>query len=425
MKNNVFLENLDVIIRAPNGINLLRQSILKNAVDGKLVRHNVEEESGFELVKKILDSRGLTVSAESKPTSDMPSNWGRAKLGEIFHLEMGQSPNSDSYNSRKVGLPFYQGKTDFGLFVPTPRVWCSSPTKVAEVGDVLLSVRAPVGPTNFADEKCCIGRGLAAVRPLGNMRTEFVLWWLRAYETQIAEMGTGTTFIAVSKKNLAPFMIAIPPLAEQERILEKIKELMKLCDILETQLKLQDSLSVAARNSAMDALSTSQSQEEFQKAWKRIQNNWEVIAGTPESIESLRSLIRELAVRGLITNVDRNFHTESEDPHEAPFNIPDSWSWVKLGDVIDFFNGYAFRSDEYIANGVGVVRMSDMKSGHIIQDHMKYVSIDRLRSLAETFQVKPGDIVMGMTGATLGKPCVNRTTETFLLNQPSSDEKNR
>lgn len=99
------------------------------------------------------------------------------------------------------------------------------------------------------------------------------------------------------------------------------------------------------------------------------------------------------------------------------FNIPASWKWAKLGDVVEFVNGFAFRSDEYTISGVGVVRMSDLKSGQIIPDHMKYVSLDRLSSLAESFQVKPGDIVMGMTGATLGKPCVNRTTVTFLLNQ--------
>ncbi len=307
MINNLDLDNLEIITRAPNGIKLLRQLILRNALSGKLVRQNSEEGTGFELVAKVLDNRGIKVGAENKPNSGIPKNWGRAKLGEIFYLEMGQSPNSDSYNSRGEGLPFYQGKTDFGSFVPTPRVWCSSPTKVAEVGDVLLSVRAPVGPTNFADEKCCIGRGLAAVRPLGGMQTEFVLWWLRAYETQIAEMGTGTTFIAVSKKNLEPFMISVPPLAEQKRILDKINELMKLCDSLETQFSLRDSLSIAARRSAVDAISTAQSQEEFEIAWNRIQLNWEVIVGTPDAINSLRKLILSLAARGKLVNSPDRF----------------------------------------------------------------------------------------------------------------------
>ncbi len=417
MNSNLLIDNLEIITRAPNGIKLLRELILKYAVSGRLVNQDSDEGNGSDLVLKILNSRGIKVNGENEPHSDLPKNWGRAKLGEIFHLEMGQSPNSDSYNSRGDGLPFYQGKTDFGPFVPTPRFWCSSPGKVAEVGDVLLSVRAPVGPTNFADEKCCIGRGLAAVRPLGGMRTEFVLWWLRAYESQFAEMGTGTTFVAISKKNLYPFIVSIPPLAEQDRILDKINELMKFCDDLENRFSLQEKLIIAVRKSAVDAVSSAQNSKELQTAWKRIQKNWEMILGTPESIELLKSLVRELAVRGVITNHDHILQIQSNAQSGELFEIPVSWRWVKLDEVIDFVNGFAFSSGEYQTQGIGVVRMSDMKSGQIIPDHMKKVSIERFESLSDAFQVKPGEIVMGMTGATLGKPCVNRTALTFLLNQ--------
>jgi len=100
----------------------------------------------------------------------------------------------------------------------------------------LLSVRAPVGPTNFVQEESCIGRGLAAIRPLCGMSTNFVLWWMRAHESKITAMGTGTTFIAVSKKNLFPFSIPVPPLLEQERIVAKVDELMGLCNELETAI---------------------------------------------------------------------------------------------------------------------------------------------------------------------------------------------
>jgi type I restriction enzyme S subunit len=348
MTQTFHLDNLEIITQAPNGIKLLRQLVLRHAISGRLVRQDLEDGSGLELVEKVLNSRGIKVGIENQPNADIPKNWGRAKLGEIFYLEMGQSPNSDSYNSQREGLPFYQGKTDFGSFVPTPRLWCSSPTKIAEVGDVLLSVRAPVGPTNFADERCCIGRGLAAVRPLGGVQTEFVLWWLRAYETQIAEMGTGTTFIAVSKKNLEPFMIAIPPLAEQNRILHRINELMKLCDTLESQFSLRDSLSTAARRSAVDAISTAQSQKEFEIAWNRIQLNWEVIAGTPESIESLRNLILSLAISGnltkgfiskdsvreLLDNVGERINPYPEMSDER-FAIPTHWKWVPLASIAE------------------------------------------------------------------------------------------
>jgi type I restriction enzyme S subunit len=388
MRSNVLLENLGIFAHTSDGIRLLRQSILRNAISGRLVDQGSEEGTGYELVAKILGNRGIEAGLQNQPNSDMPKNWGRAKLGEIFYLEMGQSPNSDSYNSRKDGLPFYQGKTDFGTFVPTPRVWCSKPNKVAEAGDVLLSVRAPVGPTNYASEKCCIGRGLAAVRPLGGMQTEFTLWWLRAYETQIAEMGTGTTFVAVSKKNLEPFMISVPPLAEQKRILDKINELMKLCDELEARILLQNRLSTAARNSAVAAISTAQTQEEMQIAWERIQSNWEVLTGTSDSVESIRLLVHDLATRGVLSG-------------EEIFEV------VELKDIAQINYGYT-ESAKRTEVGPKFLRITDIQLGKVDWDTVPYCPISSAEE--EKHLLKDGDLVFARTGATTGK--------SFLLNNP-------
>ena len=86
-----------------------------------------------------------------------------ARLGDICEINMGQSPDSSSYNDNNDGLPFFQGNADFGELYPTVRVWCSQPSKVANKNDILISVRAPIGALNIADCKCCIGRGIAAL----------------------------------------------------------------------------------------------------------------------------------------------------------------------------------------------------------------------------------------------------------------------
>ena len=93
----------------------------------------------------------------------MPPGWVEASLSDIAEITFGQSPPSSTYNEEKQGLPFYQGKLEFGEIYPTPRKWCSVPQKIAEKGDVLISIRAPVGPTNICPERSCIGRGLAAI----------------------------------------------------------------------------------------------------------------------------------------------------------------------------------------------------------------------------------------------------------------------
>jgi type I restriction enzyme S subunit len=152
-------------------------------------------------------------------------------LPEVAKIIMGQSPPSSSYNTEGEGLPFFQGKADFGDLYPTVRMFCTEPNKIAQVGDILISVRAPVGPTNLALEKCCIGRGLAAIRSSKNIETQYLLYFLRSYEPELAERGTGSTFDAISRRDLEAIQLPLPSLNEQKRIaaiLNKANRLRRL-----------------------------------------------------------------------------------------------------------------------------------------------------------------------------------------------------
>lgn len=142
-----------------------------------------------------------------------------AKLETFCSINMGQSPDSATYNTEGKGLPFFQGNADFGNIHPKVRVWCSAPTKVANAEDILISVRAPIGALNIASEKCCIGRGLAALTVDSSLCEQKYLWY--GLESKIDELnakGTGSTFKAINKKSLAETEICLPPLDEQRRI---------------------------------------------------------------------------------------------------------------------------------------------------------------------------------------------------------------
>lgn len=167
---------------------------------------------------------------EKGERGELPKGWVWARLEDISEVILGQSPPSSSYNQSGEGLPFYQGKLEFGKTYPTPRKWCTEPHKVAAQGDVLISVRAPVGPTNICPHEACIGRGLAAIRGMGGIQPEFLLYALRAFEQVLASEGTGTTFQAISGKKLRGFAVPLPPLAEQHRIVAKIEELLTQLD---------------------------------------------------------------------------------------------------------------------------------------------------------------------------------------------------
>lgn len=167
------------------------------------------------------------------------------KLKECCTIIAGQSPESKYYNSNGDGLPFFQGKADFGELYPSIRVYCSQPTKIAEKDDILLSVRAPVGPTNLAPCKVCIGRGLTAIRPSEVLLTRYVLLFFRYFEAQLASKGTGTTFKAITQDVVKNLEMPIPPLPEQERIVARIEELFSQLDAgVETLKKTKAQLAV-------------------------------------------------------------------------------------------------------------------------------------------------------------------------------------
>ena len=140
------------------------------------------------------------------------------KLGEIVNINMGQSPRSEFYNSRGEGMPFYQGVTDFGEKYPKKSTYCSRPTKIAEVGDIFFSVRAPVGDVNVAIEKSCIGRGVAALR-MKNGNNDFLYFFLKNYERYFKGISGGTTYESINKDQLEDIEFIIPSdLNEQKRI---------------------------------------------------------------------------------------------------------------------------------------------------------------------------------------------------------------
>ncbi len=156
----------------------------------------------------------------------IPTGWKEKTLGddEVSQIIMGQSPPSSTYNKERRGIPFYQGKTDFGDKFPTPSVWCDSPKKIAKKGDILISVRAPVGPTNWAIEDCCIGRGLAAIRP--KIEPSYLYYYLKLLGPTLLNHGTGSTFKAIGKSYLHNIPIPVAPLEIQRKVVQKLDDIL-------------------------------------------------------------------------------------------------------------------------------------------------------------------------------------------------------
>ena len=221
---------VDSLKKAQGQLQRYRRSILKAAFEGELTRKWREAHSSD------LEPMSVSKPITSGGLPELPNCWMWTTLEEISEIVLGQSPPSSTYNTDRKGLPFYQGKLEFGELYPTPRKWCTAPKKIAKKGDVFISIRAPVGPTNLCPEKSAVGRGLAAIRGLHGIQPFFIFYLMRRFENEIASRGTGTTFNAITGNQLKTFQIPLPPLAEQEQIVSELERCFSAADEVEATI---------------------------------------------------------------------------------------------------------------------------------------------------------------------------------------------
>jgi type I restriction enzyme S subunit len=175
----------------------------------------------------------------------MSSNWSKYRIDEIAKISMGQSPQSKFYNEDGDGLPFFQGKTEFGEYYPSVRQFTSKTTKKATKNDVLFTVRAPVGELNIANQDCCIGRGLAAIQAINKNENKFLYYILKVNTDLFLSRSSGAVYDAISGGDLKSSKVFIPN-DSQERI-KIAKILSNYDDLIENNLKRIKLLEESAR----------------------------------------------------------------------------------------------------------------------------------------------------------------------------------
>ena len=180
----------------------------------------VAEIEGYQ---KVIDGARAVVE-NYRPHIHVGPDWPMVRLGEVAEIIAGQSPPGSSYNVKGVGTPFYQGKTEFGkMFIGKPVKWTTDPRRFAEQNDILMSVRAPVGPINFATQQICIGRGLAAIRScLRQLNSAYAFYVLRGMASEITG-SAGATFASINKGDIEKIVIPLPSLDVQKEIAAEIE----------------------------------------------------------------------------------------------------------------------------------------------------------------------------------------------------------
>lgn len=210
-----------------------KSKILDLAIHGKLVPQDPNDEPAIELLKRINPDFTPCDNGHSRK---LPQGWAYCQLSNVLKITMGQSPRGDSLNNKK-GIEFHQGKICFSdKFLLDSGIYTNEPTKTAEPNSLLLCVRAPVGVVNITKNQICIGRGLCALTPFeGN--ADFYFYLLQTLQDSFDNQSTGTTFKAISGEIIRNENIILPPLAEQQRIVQKIEEIFSVLDNIQKALE--------------------------------------------------------------------------------------------------------------------------------------------------------------------------------------------
>ncbi len=258
------------------------------------------------------------------------------KLGKIADIIAGQSPPSSTYNSEGNGIPFFQGKADYGEKYPTVRYWCTEPTKISLPNDILISMRAPVGPVNINTVESCIGRGLSAIRVKKNVSRDFVYFWLKQNQHIIAAKQTGSTFKAITQKILSEIVVPIPCYTDQLHIADLLSKAENLIAQRKESIRLLD--------------------------------------------EYLKSTFLEMFGDGK-TNI-------------KGFPI------VKIEDISTEIKDGPHVSPKYSETGIPIFSSRNIKPGELVLEEIKYVSEEMYLELTKRFKPQRNDILVTKGGTT-------------------------
>ena len=304
---------------------------------------------------------------------------GEWRLGDVAEIIMGQSPPGSTYNERGEGLPFFQGIADFGYRHPTPRVYCTSPSRIAYPGDILLSVRAPIGQVNVADREIAIGRGLSIIRPKDSKDARYIEFVLRYLEPQWhAIEGGGSVFGNATKADLETLSIPWPTQSERRAIAHILGT---LDDKIELNRRMNETLEAMAR-----ALFKSWFVD-FEPVRAKMEGRWR----RGESLPGLPAHLYDLFP-------DRLVDSELGE-------IPEGWEVGALGQVMgELMSGGRPKGGAAQEGAPSIGAENVIGLGKYDFSKEKYVPRDFFMELQRKgATVRPGDVLLYKDGAQIGR----------------------
>lgn len=399
------VQHFELLTTAPSGVARLRQLILTLAVRGRLVQQDPREEPANELLQRIRAEKGRLVAKgkikldkvsrrNARPRSfALPEGWEQTSLGDYF-LELCTGPFGSVVHKEDYiegGVPLINPSHMVGGRISHDPSVSIKPTMAESLnayrlsaGDVLLARRGEVGRyalVTQAEEGWLCGTGSFFVKLHESCNRLFLglVFEDPTLRRHLLGESVGATMTNLNQRILLDTTIAVPPIAEQSRIVTRVEELMRLCDALEAKGQLEAAQHTQLVQTLLGALTASVTSEELAKNWQRVATHFDLLLDRPEAIDALEQTILQLAVRGLLVSQDPNDEPASEllqkirgekdrliaegkikrekplaliSEEERPFVYPRGWEQVRMGHLIELVSGQHLGPNEYV-EGLG------------------------------------------------------------------------
>ncbi len=424
----LLFDHFDKLAEAPSGVKKLRELILQLAVQGKLVPQDPNDEPATVLIEKIKAEKEQLIKEgkikKQKPLEpikdseipfEVPKWWKWCRLGNIIYITSGKGLTSKDMQNGNI--PVYGGNGITGYH---------NTYNLEERTLVIGRVGFYCGSIHITPDRAWVtDNAFKTIFSGENIEIHFLELLLKTFDLKEKESATAQPVI--SGRKIYPILLPLPPLAEQKRIVAKLDSLMALCDDLEKQHQEITEKKLLLNKSSLNALSASANQQDFNKNWNHIANNFDLLYSTPKNIDDLKQAILQLAVMGKLVPQDPNDEPASvllekiQDKKERlveegmirrqkplepikesdiPFNVPEGWEWCRLGEVCDINMGQSPPGNTYNNFGEGIP---------LINGPVEFTTGPFGRTIRHQYTSKPtkvckkGDFLLCVRGSTTGR----------------------
>jgi type I restriction enzyme S subunit len=453
---------MELIATAPGGVAKLRELILTLAVQGKLVPQDPADEPASVLLQKIRAEKDRLIAegkikrdkalaeiGEEEMPFELPAGWEWVRIPEVTH-NLGQGEPTGAFSYIDVAsVDNLKGCVASAIQVLEAADAPSRARKNVALGTVIYSTIRPYLKNIAVIERDYSPRAIAStafavMHPHSGVVPQYLLHYLRSqpFTDYVNSKAVGIAYPAINDANFFQGLIALPPEAEQSRIVARVEALMRLCDALEAKGQLEAAQHAQLVSTLLGTLTASTTPEELADNWQRVAQHFDLLLDRPEAIDALEQTLLQLAVRGLLAPQDptdepasallQKIRAEKDrliatgqikldkplppiTDEEKPFALPVGWEWVRLDAVFRVITDGDHLPPPVAAEGIAFLTIGNISAGRLNFAGCRLVPKDYFDALAEYRRPQEGDILYTVVGASYGRAVVVDSDRAFCV----------